>query len=125
MPLADCSVFYQSIISGKPCAVCGWVSYSLPSDACESSSSAPPASVAVSQAQFTPVAQTLRQTIGQVHSHRTANPASTTIPAKIVETKFQVRIAHGSHETATKTLTWQVYPDTWSARVNNVIAIMV
>jgi len=40
-----------------------------------------------------------------------------------IETKFQVRIAHGSHETATKTLTWQVYPDTWSVRVNNATAI--
>jgi hypothetical protein len=78
--------------------------------------------MAASQAQFTPVAQTLRQTIGQVHPHRTANPASTATPAKVVETKFQVRIAHGSHETATKTLTWQVYPDTWSVRVNNAIA---
>jgi len=122
MPLADCSVFHQYITSGKPCTACDWVSYPLPSDAYESSSTTPPAPVAASQAQFTPVAQTLRQTISQVHPHRTANPASTATPAKVVETKFQVRIAHGSHETATKTLTWQVYPDTWSVRVNNAIA---
>jgi hypothetical protein len=69
------------------------------------------------------MAQTLRQTIGQVHPHRTANPASTATPPKVVETKFQVRIAHGSHETAIKTLTRQVYPDTWSVRVNNATAI--
>jgi hypothetical protein len=65
MPLADCSVFHQYITSGKPYAVCGWVSYCLPSDAHESSPAALPTSVAtVNQAQFTPVAQTLRQTIG-------------------------------------------------------------
>ena len=123
MPLADCSVFHQYITSGKPCAVCSWVPYHLPSDARESSPAVPPAPVtAVSQAQFTPVAQTLRQTIGQVHPHRTANPASTTTPLKVVETKFQVRIAHGTHETAIKTLAWQVYPDTWSARFNNATA---
>jgi len=124
-PLADCSGFHQYITSGKPCTVCSWVSYHLPPDGRESSPAAPPVPVtAASQAQFTPVAQTLRQTIGQVHPHRTANPTSTTTPLKVVEARFQVRIAHGSHETATKTLTWQVYPDTWSVRVNNTTAII-
>jgi hypothetical protein len=65
MPLADCSVFHQYITSGKPCAVYGWVSYYLPSDAHESSPAVLPAPVVTaSQAQFAPVAQTLRQTIG-------------------------------------------------------------
>jgi hypothetical protein len=49
MPLADCSVFHQYIILGKPCIIYSWVPYHLPSDASESSPAA-------SQAQFTPVA---------------------------------------------------------------------
>ena len=67
------------------------------------------APVAASQAQFTPLAgltartvQTLRQTIGQVHPHRAANPAPT--PPKVVETKFLVRIAHGSYEISISSL---------------------
>ena len=63
--------------------------------------------MAASQAQFTPVAgpitstvQTLRQTIGQVHPDRAANPAPTQIPPKMVEIKFLVRIAHDSYEEA-------------------------
>ena len=41
----------------------------------------------------------------------------------MVDTKFQVRIAHGTHDLTTKTLTWQVYPDTYPARINNTIVI--
>ena len=88
------------------------------------SSAAP---IAASQSQFTPLAgpttstvQTLRQTIGQVHAYRATNSAPT--PPKAVETKFLVRIAHGSYEEA-NTGSYQVYPEAWPVRINNAIPI--
>jgi hypothetical protein len=40
----------------------------------------------------------------------------------VVETKFLVRIAHGSYEEA-KTGSYQVYPEAWPVRINNAIPI--
>jgi hypothetical protein len=40
----------------------------------------------------------------------------------VVETKFLVRIAHGSYEEA-KTGSHQVYPEAWLVRINNAIPI--